>query len=118
MVEALWILGIGIAGGIGAVIRSFITPWFGRLPWGVILVNTLAAMAIGYLFRSPDFLPEIGRLVVVGFAGGLSTFSGVAKAAYSYWHKGRILQTLLALASNVLVPLGGLWMVLNLGYPA
>lgn len=118
MTELMMVLGVAVAGGVGSVIRSFISPWIGRLPWGVILVNTLAAISVGVLLRFPDFLPEIGQLIIVGFAGGLSTFSGVARAAFSYWHRGRIIQTAVALAANVLVPLGGLWMGLNFGFLA
>lgn len=114
MAEVLLVLGIAAAGGVGAVIRSFISSWTGRLPWGVLIVNSMAAVAIGLLLGGPDFLPEYGKFVIVGFAGGLSTFSGVARAAFGYWFKGRIIQSVLALILNVLVPLGALWMTLNI----
>ena len=113
MAEVLLVFAIAAAGGIGAVIRSFFTPWTGRLPWGVLIVNSLAAFAIGLLLGGPDFLPENGQIVMVGFAGGLSTFSGVARASFAYWFKGRILQSVATMVLNVLLPLGVLWMTLN-----
>jgi CrcB protein len=115
MPELALILAIAVAGGIGSVIRSFITPWTGFMPWGVLITNSLAAIAIGLLLGGPDFLPENGQIVMVGFAGGLSTFSGVARASFGYWFKGRILQSAATLILNVLIPLGALWMTLNLG---
>ena len=104
---------IGVAGGIGSVLRVFIIRWEGVLPFGLIAVNTLAAMFLGWAYAvnlTQDWL----IIATVGFAGGLSTFSGMAKAGFDYWHTGRLVQIFLTLAINVVVPLVAMMLVLYL----
>jgi CrcB protein len=109
-----WILVplIAIAGGIGSVIRVYLMRWEGALPFGLIATNTLAASFLGYLFSGPGLTPDYQLVLVVGFASGLSTFSGVSKAAWEFWHNGRLVQMLLTLITNTLIPLTGMMLVL------
>jgi CrcB protein len=102
---------IAAAGGLGSVIRVYITRWEGAIPFGVILTNTLAAGFVGYIYGghlTQDYL----LIASVGFAGGLSTFSGIAKAGFDFWHTGRIAQILISLATNIVVPLLALILVM------
>ena len=114
MSNSLLLLGlIGVAGGVGSVLRVFIIRWEGVLPFGLVTVNTLAAMFLGWAYAG--YLTQDWLIIAtVGFAGGLSTFSGIAKAGFDYWHTGRLVQIFLTLAINVVVPLVGMMLVLYL----
>lgn len=104
---------IAAAGGFGSVIRVYITRWEGPIPFGVILTNTLAAGLVGYIYGghlTQDYL----LIASIGFAGGLSTFSGIAKAGFDFWHTGRLAQIFISLAANIVVPLLAMMLVMVL----
>ena len=102
---------IGAAGGLGSVFRVYITRWDGPVPFGVILTNSLAAGFVGYVF-SGNLTQDYLLIATAGFAGGLSTFSGIAKAGFDFWHTGRLAQIFISLAANIVVPLLALMLVM------
>lgn len=102
---------IAVAGGVGSVIRVYLTRWQGPIPFGVILTNTLAAGCVGYIYAG-NLTQDYLLIASIGFAGGLSTFSGIAKAGFDFWHTGRIAQILISLAANIVVPLLALMLVM------
>ncbi|MCO5315222.1 MAG: fluoride efflux transporter CrcB [Solirubrobacterales bacterium] len=75
----LWI-GVGLAGGCGAVCRwlveSAVTGRLGRrLPWGTTVVNLSGALALGFVV---GLAPDQSLRVLLGTAalGSYTTFSG------------------------------------------
>ena len=105
--EWFWVfMLIGLAGGLGAVLRSLLVRWDGWLPYGLIATNSLAASLVAWWLSGPTLTADYMIVVTVGFAGGLSTFSTVAKSAFDFYHRGRILQSLISLSANLFVPLG------------
>ncbi|HEY7854559.1 MAG TPA: CrcB family protein [Aquiluna sp.] len=102
---------IAAAGGAGSVIRVYLTRWEGPVPFGVILTNSLAAGFVGYIY-SGNLTQDYLLIASVGFAGGLSTFSGIAKAGFDFWHTGRLAQIFISLAANIVVPLLALMLVM------
>ena len=102
---------IGAAGGLGSIIRVYITRWEGPVPFGVILTNSLAAGFVGYIY-SGNLTQDYLLIASAGFAGGLSTFSGIAKAGFDFWHTGRLAQIFISLAANIVVPLLALMLVM------
>ena len=108
-----WLLALGILsliGGVGAVLRAFLGNWRGLLPWGILLGNTLAASAIGLALKLELPNPLI-TAIAVGLAGGLSTFSGVAKDCFDFYHRGRLAQTGLNAVANLGFPVLGLLVI-------
>ena len=105
---------LAAAGGLAAIVRAAITKWTGILPWGLLIVNTVAAGLVGAMLSGPELNPQTHTILLVGVAGGLSTFAGVSKAAFDYWHRGRIVQTVLTLGLNLALPLLALGIVMNL----
>lgn len=103
---------LGLAGGLGSVLRVFLMRWQGALPFGLILTNTLAAAFVGFLLAGYDLPQGYLLIAVVGLAGGLSTFAGVSKAAWEFWHNGRLVQMLLTLITNLLIPILALMLAL------
>lgn len=80
----LWlVLGIGVAGGLGAVVRYgqdvLVTSRFGPgVGWGTMSVNVVGSFVLGVIAGLGAFGDEADgwRLVLgVGFCGGYTTFS-------------------------------------------
>ncbi len=104
MSDLVLTLSIGAAGGVGAVIRWVLIRWSGVLPFGLFLVNILAGAIAGYIYTNNWPFQWI-LIVSIGLAGGLSTFAGVAKEAFEFYHRGRLAQMFLTLAINILMPI-------------
>jgi fluoride ion exporter CrcB/FEX len=111
---ALGALLVAIGGGLGSVARGWLASWRGLLEWGTIAANSAAAGIVGLVLGAPNFAFESANFWLVGLAGGLSTFSGVVADAYEFFHRGRLIQSALTGVANLGIPLGVLWVSLNL----
>jgi CrcB protein len=81
--NALWVF---LGGGLGSALRYLIAlavlRWRGTtvFPWATLAANTLAALIMAltlawYLKAGTEMPERLRYLIVVGFCGGLSTFS-------------------------------------------
>ncbi|MBL7943235.1 MAG: CrcB family protein [Flavobacteriales bacterium] len=106
-----------IGGGAGSVLRygiSLLTSGIGfRLPVATLLANVMASLclvvAVFYIQRqhlSESFYPF---LIVVGFCGGLSTFSTFSWETFALIRTGHSAMALVNVALNLLFALGGLF---------
>jgi CrcB protein len=57
-----------------------VSKWQGYLPWGILSANTVASFIAGFASANLVTNETLLLLTVVGFAGGLSTFSSWAAA--------------------------------------
>ncbi len=87
-----------VAGGgaLGASLRYGVMVLSGRLfgvflPWGTLLVNVIGSFALGVIigifalkFTPPDWLK---LFLVVGLAGGFTTFSTFSLDAFTLWER-------------------------------
>jgi len=83
------LIGVALLGGVGSVFRLLLSKWEGFIPWGVLSANTLASFIAGFavaFFTQDSWI----ALIVVGLAGGLSTFSSWAGASVQMAAKGRL----------------------------
>jgi CrcB protein len=91
---------VAIAGGFGAVARYFLSSWSGKLPWGILLANSLGSFIAG--------LAVTGSIesawLIVGLAGGLSTFSTFAAQTHDLVAKRQLGLASLNIALNLLIP--------------
>jgi CrcB protein len=91
---------VAIAGGFGAVARYWLSTWSGRLPWGILLANSIGSFIAG--------LAVAGSIetawVIVGLAGGLSTFSTFAAQTHDLLVKRELGAASLNIVLNLLVP--------------
>jgi CrcB protein len=94
-------LGVGAAGGLGAVLRLYLAQWQGKLPWGILAGNVLASLWVGVMASSQNWVLAI--ILITGFAGGLSTFSSFAAQTVDFMRRGRIVQGLLNILANLLL---------------
>ncbi|HMO50610.1 MAG TPA: fluoride efflux transporter CrcB [Kiritimatiellia bacterium] len=111
---------IFVGGGLGALTRYGATVlsarWLGtQFPWGTLLVNFtgcfLIGLIIGFSERSDVLTPAARIFLIVGFLGGLTTFSTYALETINAARAGDIFTlTLNILAQNgvglMLVALG------------
>ncbi|MEW1956746.1 CrcB family protein [Kineococcus sp. NPDC059986] len=76
------ILLVTLAGGLGAAARFVLdgavrTRWPSQFPWGILLVNVLGSLLLGFLtglvLEGGD--PQWRLVLGVGFCGGFTTFS-------------------------------------------
>jgi len=91
---------VALAGGFGAVTRYWLSTWSGKLPWGILLANSLgsfiAGLAVAGLIES--------AWLIVGLAGGLSTFSTFAAQTHDLFAKKQLGRALLNIVLNLLLP--------------
>jgi CrcB protein len=91
---------VALAGGFGAVTRFWLSTWSGKLPWGILLANSLgsfiAGLAVAGLLES--------AWLIVGLAGGLSTFSTFAAQTHDLVAKEQLGRALLNIVLNLLLP--------------
>ena len=103
-----WLVGfllIGIAGGVGSVIRALLSKLDGWLPYGLFLANSLAAGLVAWLLLRPELSVDLLAIASVGFAGGLSTFSTAMKACFDFYLRGRLIQAVVTMIGNLMAPM-------------
>lgn len=95
--DPMLLLGILVLGGAGSALRLVLSKWEGYLPWGVLAANVIASFVAGFAaaYFSEDSQATMVALLVVGLAGGLSTFSSWAAAAVQMAAKDRKLAPVL-----------------------
>lgn len=91
---------VGLLGGVGSVLRHLIGFWRGFLPWGILIANSVASFIAGAAVADGNF--EVA--LVIGLAGGLSTFSTFAAQSYELLASRRKLGALLNGLLNLSVP--------------
>ena len=91
---------VAIAGGIGAVVRFWLSYWAGKLPWGILLANAIGSFIAG--------LAVSGSIesawLIVGLAGGISTFSTFAAQTHDLFAKRQLGRGILNIVLNLLIP--------------
>ena len=110
--DARLILLVAIGGAVGSVARFVLGTWVQQFcnrpdfPVGTLAVNLLGCFIIGAISELADarnlITPETRALLVVGFLGGLTTFSSFSNETLNLARDGEH-----ALASlNILLQLG------------
>ncbi|SFS08016.1 camphor resistance protein CrcB [Agrococcus baldri] len=88
--SALELLGIAIAGGLGATVRFLVGVLAGERPVRATVAVNLAASLIAGFCASLLPLDETWRAILVtGFCGGLSTYSAFATQAVQQLERRR-----------------------------
>lgn len=92
------VLLVAVAGAIGSVLRFFVSGW-GRP--GVFAANTVACLAAGIASGWLDAGSALMVVLVVGLAGGLSTWSTLAAQVGDSWLGGKYAAALGYLAATL-----------------
>ena len=91
---------VAVLGGAGSVLRHIASFWSGALPWGILAVNSVASFVAGLALLSQAY--EVA--LIVGLAGGLSTFSTFAAQTFEYLKNQQRFKALMNFALNLLLP--------------
>tara|TARA_S200000501_G_scaffold349509_1_gene365671 strand:+ start:5785 stop:6153 length:369 start_codon:yes stop_codon:yes gene_type:complete len=104
---------IFLGGGVGSIIRYVISQTFAHpkygFPWPTLVANFLGCLIIGILLgltiRNDSARSELYLFAVVGFCGGLTTFSTFSAESLHLIKSGNILSFLIYAVLSVI---GGL----------
>lgn len=110
----LQLIAVALGGGVGAALRFMVNEWFraramSHLPLATLSVNVLGCLLAGLLLV---WLEQRGTqstfwrpLLMVGFLGGLTTFSAMGVELLHYLRLGRYEMVALIAAANCLAGL-------------
>jgi CrcB protein len=101
---AVYFVVIGLAGGLGAVIRLLLSGWMGKLPWGILAANSIASFAVGAVLKTADTNAFLATVVITGLCGGLSTFSTFSAQTVEYFKAKQVWRGVSNLALNFVLP--------------
>jgi CrcB protein len=90
------LLAIGVAGGIGSVLRYLIGGVAQRtfhlaFPTGTLVVNVVGCMIVGAVtrhFLNDETAPVLRAALIVGFCGGFTTFSTFSLETFGLFAAG------------------------------
>ena len=109
---------IGFAGFVGTVARFGLSEFVadrigGSFPWGTLVVNVVGCFLAGFLFcilQERTTGNEVTRAVLmVGFLGGLTTFSAFGLQTFTLLKNSQIGLALLNLLVSNLIGLAMVW---------
>ena len=102
---------IGVLGGVGTLLRYWMSGYFARhwgetFPVGTLVVNLAGCFLIGFLFyvltERVLLAPEMRTALLIGLLGGFTTFSSFGLQAFTLLREGEVLAASLYVAiSNV-----------------
>ena len=111
----LVVLGIFVAGGLGSVLRVSLSKLNGFWPWGILLANVVASFFAGWAVTFFKADVTWVAILVVGLAGGLSTFSSWAAGAVQLVARDRPLAAALYTVVTLILSSTAAWVGLLLG---
>jgi len=116
------VIGIAVAGALGAVARYGLDELIGRrtgaFPWGILVVNVTGAFLIGFAVEAlePRFEGSwVRAAVVTGFLGAYTTFSTFSLDTYRLLDAGHTGQAALNAFGTLAAGLIAVWLGLTLG---
>lgn len=120
MIDLKALLFVFLGGGLGSSLRYLIGLWFkpASLPWGTLTANLIGCLLIGifvgYFNRLGILKESLALFFIVGFCGGLTTFSSFSLDLFQLTKVSSLLYPLLYFSLTVVLGmfflLIGLWL--------
>jgi CrcB protein len=110
---------VGIGGGIGSVLRFWVSSYVGeristRFPFGTFAVNITGSFLIGLivtlLASKADWDPHWRYLLPIGFIGGYTTFSAFEYETFRSMQDGGVLVASLNVILSVTLGFAAVWL--------
>ena len=112
------VIGIGVAGALGALLRYGIEGLVARrvssaFPWGTFVVNVTGAFVLGALFTllTERWLaaPWLRSALTIGFLGAYTTFSTLSFESYRLLEDGALRLAALNMGGSLVAALGAVY---------
>lgn len=88
------LLTVTIMGALGVAVRYLADTWIKHpaFPLSTFLVNIIGCFIAGYIFTQPSVALAEKPALLVGFCGGLTTFSAMSLQTLQFFTSGEILK--------------------------
>jgi fluoride exporter len=111
------VVGISIAGAVGALARYGLEGWVSRrataFPWGTFVVNISGAFLLGLLFTllTERFVvaPWLRSAVTIGLLGAYTTFSTLTLETFRLFEEGSYLAAAFNIVGSIVVGLAAVF---------
>lgn len=113
------LIAIAVFGAIGCLARYLLSNWVleragSGFPYGTLAVNLVGAYLIGvimeFAIRSAQLSPTVRTGIVIGFLGGLTTFSTFSYETFRLLESGRVVSAFVNVLASVAVCLVFTWL--------
>lgn len=117
------VLGVAVAGALGALLRWGISAWFGRrfpgFPWGTLAINVTGSFLLGFLFvvltERTTTSPAVRVSLTTGLMGAYTTFSTFSLETIRLVEDGAVGAAAANVAASLLLGLAGVWLGISMG---
>ena len=110
------LIGVAIAGAVGALLRFGVTLLVGQrfFPWATLSVNVVGSFLMGVAYvvivEKAIIHPDLKPVIMAGGLGALTTFSAFSLEVWAFIEKGALSYALLYIFSSVLLSITALWL--------
>jgi fluoride exporter len=117
------VIGVAVAGAIGALLRWGISAWFGRrfpdFPWGTLVINVSGSFLLGVLFvvltERATTSPATRLALTTGLMGAYTTFSTFSLETFRLIEDGALGAAAANIGASLVLGLVGVWLGVSLG---